>query len=94
MISLFQSDVMHLSDDATKLKLFMDVLDGTNAAVRNQHFFRLRCLFFPTLDFLSDMKKPLSLPLSAHDTHVRALPAPRLHDGHPAARAAQTVEKV
>lgn len=46
IVSLFQSDVMHLSDDATKLKLFMDVLDGTNAAVRNRHFFRLRCLFF------------------------------------------------
>lgn len=38
IISLFQSDVMHLSDDATKLKLFMDVLDGTKAAVRKQHF--------------------------------------------------------
>lgn len=28
-----QSDVMHLADDVTKLKLFMDVLDGTKAAV-------------------------------------------------------------
>lgn len=32
---------MHLSDDATKLKLFMDVLDGTKAAVRKQHFRQL-----------------------------------------------------
>lgn len=28
-----QSDVMQLTDDSTKLKLFMDVLDGTKAAV-------------------------------------------------------------
>lgn len=27
---------MHLTDDATKLKLFMDVLDGTKAAVSHQ----------------------------------------------------------
>lgn len=32
-ILCFQSDVMHLMDDSTKLKLFMDVLDGTKAAV-------------------------------------------------------------
>lgn len=32
-ILCFQSDVMHLTDDSTKLKLFMDVLDGTKAAV-------------------------------------------------------------
>lgn len=34
-ICYFQSDVMHLTEDATKLKLFMDVLDGTKAAVRH-----------------------------------------------------------
>lgn len=84
---------MHLSDEATKLKLFMDVLDGTKAAVRNQHFSWLR-LLIPALDFLSDRTNSLSLCLSAHNTHVRALPAPGLHDGHPPAGAPQTVEKV
>lgn len=33
-IPRFQAEVMHLTDDVTKLKLFMDVLDGTKAAVR------------------------------------------------------------
>lgn len=32
-----QSDVMHLGDDVTKLKLFMDVLDGTKAAVSSHN---------------------------------------------------------
>lgn len=34
----FQSDVMQLTDDSTKLKLFMDVLDGAKAAVSHQFF--------------------------------------------------------
>lgn len=33
IFSFFQSDVMQLTEDSTKLKLFMDVLDGTKAAV-------------------------------------------------------------
>lgn len=33
IFSVFQSDVMQLTEDSTKLKLFMDVLDGTKAAV-------------------------------------------------------------
>lgn len=32
-ILFFQSEVMQLTDGSTKLKLFMDVLDGTKAAV-------------------------------------------------------------
>lgn len=32
-IFCFQSDVMHLTEDSTRLKLFMDVLDGAKAAV-------------------------------------------------------------
>lgn len=43
---------MHVTDDSIKLKLFMDVLDGTKAAV--SHIF-LICLFtFFTLPFVSD----------------------------------------
>uniref|UniRef100_A0A3Q3WAU3 Nucleoporin NUP188 n=1 Tax=Mola mola TaxID=94237 RepID=A0A3Q3WAU3_MOLML len=33
ILSTTHSDVMHLTEDATKLKLFMDVLDGTKAAL-------------------------------------------------------------
>ncbi|XP_034048001.1 nucleoporin NUP188 homolog isoform X2 [Thalassophryne amazonica] len=33
ILSTSHSDVMHLSDDTTRLKLFMDVLDGTKAAL-------------------------------------------------------------
>ncbi|XP_011602933.2 nucleoporin NUP188 homolog [Takifugu rubripes] len=33
ILSTTHSDVMHLTDDSTKLKLFMDVLDGTKAAL-------------------------------------------------------------
>lgn len=43
----FQSDVMHLTDDSTKLKLFMDVLDGTKAAVSPHnitHLYNCHCL--------------------------------------------------
>lgn len=49
---------MHLSDDATKLKLFMDVLDGTKAAVRNLCFSVPCLLLCPALDFMSDRKEP------------------------------------
>lgn len=85
---------MHLSDNSTKVKLFMDVLDGTKAAVSSQdktyflvtHYVRFLVLFPCPLK--------LFLPLSAHDTHVCALSAPRIHDGHPPPRPPQAMEKV
>lgn len=55
-ISLFsQSDVMQLTDNQTKLKLFMDVLDATKAAVSCKHFGPPRC---------AARSGPPSLPIS------------------------------
>ena len=89
-ILCFQSDVMQVTDDSTKLKLFMDVLDGTKAAVSHRaipyvwYFSELYCCFTYQL-FLS---------LSADYTHVRALSSSWIHDGHSTTRPPQTVEKV
>lgn len=46
-VLFFQSDVMHLTEDSTKLTLFMDVLDGTKAAVsyRSMKYFPVFCDF-------------------------------------------------
>lgn len=55
-----QADVMHLADDSTKMKLFMDVLDGTKAVVSyeiKQHviYCCFLCLFNLNFDVLSSL---------------------------------------
>lgn len=61
-ISLFsQSDVMQLTDNQTKLKLFMDVLDATKAAVSCKHFGPPRC---------AARSGPPSLPISWPDPRL------------------------
>lgn len=58
---------MHLADDVTKLKLFMDVLDGTKAAVRSHNTTGL-CkrgsfsLTFKLVFFLHQLTTPISAP--------------------------------
>lgn len=101
-ICYFQSDVMHLTEDATKLKLFMDVLDGTKAAVRHHGitFFLVIYVvsFLASLLFFSSFYTCFTfkhfLPLSADITHVCALSAYWIHDGHSSTHPPQTVEKV
>lgn len=84
-----QSDVMHLADDVTKLKLFMDVLDGTKAAVSSHN----------TADLcesgsFSSTFKLLFLSSSADHAHFCSVSAPGVRDGHPSTCPPQAVEKV
>lgn len=57
---------MHLTDDVTKLKLFMDVLDGTKAAVSSHNIPHLyNCVSFSStfkLIFLHQLTTPRSAP--------------------------------
>lgn len=73
----------------------MDVLDGTKAAVSHQdETYFLATYYVRFLVLFSCLTLKLFLRLSAHDTHVCALSAPRIHDGHPPPRPPQAVEKV
>lgn len=63
-ILYFQSDVMQLTDDSTKLKLFMDVLDGAKATVSFhgiKYFFVLDVLSFLVFISLSYLVTVLCL---------------------------------
>lgn len=68
-ILCFQSDVMHLTDDSTKLKLFMDVLDGTKAAVsppNRDTVVQYNCQsWFTFLPYLNPLFPQLTTPRSA-----------------------------
>lgn len=88
---------MHLTEDATKLKLFMDVLDDTKAAVRHHgitFILILWILFCVSPPFYMFLTFKLFLPLSADITHVCSLSAYWIHDGHSSTHPPQTVEKV
>ena len=74
-ILCFQSDVMQLTEDTTKLKLFMDVLDGTKAAVSHHgrtyfpflishlSFMHFSAFFLLTNSFrLFQLTTPMSVP--------------------------------
>lgn len=78
---------MLLTEDATKLKLFMDVLDGTKAAVRRPNVelgFQMRDCF-----------SPCNLRLFPADhSHVRTLSPTWIHDGYAAPHPPQTLEEV
>lgn len=85
---------MHLTEDSTKLKLFMDVLDGAKAAVSHHgitYFLVIYVVSFLVLLFYFSFfyrcfTSKLFLPLSADNTHVCALSASWIHDGHSPAR--------
>lgn len=79
---------MHLTDDVAKLKLFMDVLDGTKAAVTSHNITHL----YNCVPFSSAFKLMFSSPVD--NPQVCALSAPWVRDGHPSPHPPQAVEKV
>lgn len=79
---------MHLTEDSTKLKLFMDVLDGTKAAVSHNIKKRSSLLYF---EFGSNVAPHL---FSADHTHIHGLFSAGIHDGYSPAYPPEAVEKV
>ncbi len=77
---------MHLKDDTVRQKLFMDVLEGTKAAVGYLiHMTIYLQMTFNVLMFF--------LSFSAADVSVCFLSASGVHDGHAAPHPPQTVER-
>lgn len=94
---------MQVTDDTTKLKLFMDVLDGAKAAVSHHGkthfpvilFLQISCFTsFVFLFLLLQFYFLTLLSLSADYTHVCAMSSSWIHDGHTTTHPPQTVEMV
>lgn len=83
---------MHLKDDSVRQKLFMDVLEGTKAAVSTSDTTDYSVSRFMCMSSVSSVSHPLSL--SAADVSVCLLSASGLNDGHTTPHPPQTVEKV
>lgn len=90
---IFQSNVMQLTDDSTKLKLFMDVLNGTKATV-SHYAYGLISLFPLSLFYSLFFVLLLFLFFPVDDAHVCALSSSWVHDGHFTPDSPQAVEKV
>lgn len=82
---------MQVTEHSTKLKLFMDVLDGTKAAVSHCSIVYFNKLPFHLLLFAIFF---IFLSLSVDDTNICALSSSWIYDGHFTAYPPQTVEEV